>query len=418
VHFEDSPQEAAFRAQAKAWLEAHAPRRAKGDEPIGVFSAFLSDDEADLVERARAWQATLVEGGFAGLMWPREYGGRGVGPLELLVFAEEVEAFDVPRGVCDLGIAMMGPTIIAHCTDQQKRRWLPSMLRGEEIWCQLWSEPGAGSDLAGLSTRADYDEAAGEFVLNGQKVWTSGAQYSEWGLGIFRSAVDRPKRRGITCLAVPMDSPGIEIRPLEQMTGGAHFNEVFFTDVRVPAANMLGELHDGWTVARTTMMNERFAASAVGSPTAFMGPLLDLARQTTRGGRAAASDAVLRQRLADVWIRGRICELTSARVRTSLGNGMIPGMEGSILKLVVADLGSDAADLAMDILGPAATTLPSDAASRRWITAYLGAHAMHIGGGTDSIQRNIIGEQVLGLPREPSVDMDLTFRELQNTGRA
>lgn len=418
MHFDDSPDEAAFRGELRTWLGAHAAPRGAGNEPIGVFSEFLDDDEEALVERARAWQRTLADGGFAGITWPSEYGGRGAGILEAMVYGEELARYDVPRGVCDLGIAMIGPTIIAHGTDEQKRRWLEPMLRGEEIWCQLWSEPGAGSDLAGLSSRADFDPATDTFVLNGQKVWTSGAQYSEWGLGIFRSDADQPKHRGITCLAVKLDSPGIDVRPLRQMTGGAHFNEVFFTDVRVPASHVLGAVNDGWTVARTTMINERFAASSVGSPTAFMEPLLELARTTNRGDRPAARDAMLRQRLADIWIRSRIFDLTSARVRTALTHGQMPGMEGSILKLVVSDLGSDAADIAMDILGVAATIEADDLAQRRWVTSYLGAHAMHIGGGTDNIQRNIIGEQVLGLPREPGDDRKLPFRELLAQGRA
>lgn len=418
MHFDDAPVEAAFRAELRAWLDEHARRKGAGNEPIGVFSEFLDDDEHALVDRARTWQRTLAEGGFAGITWPEAYGGRGAGILEAMVFGEVLQDYDIPRGVCDLGIAMIGPTIIAHGTEEQKQQWLPRMLRGDDIWCQLWSEPGAGSDLAGLSSRAEYDEANDEFVINGQKVWTSGAQYSEWGLGIFRTNPEQPKHRGITCIAVRMDSPGIEVRPLRQMTGGAHFNEVFFTDVRVPSANVLGDVDQGWTVARTTMMNERFAASSVGSPTAFMGPLLDLARSRTRRGRPASQDPVMRQRIADLWIRSRIFELTSARVRTALTNGMIPGMEGSILKLVVSDLGSDAADLAVDVLGMDGTIESDDVSVRRWVTSYLGAHAMHIGGGTDNIQRNIIGEQVLGLPREPSDDRKLPFRELQATGRS
>ena len=414
MHFEDAPTEATFRTELRSWLDANARRRGTvGDEPVGVFSAFLDDDEEALVARARAWQRHLSEAGWAGLTWPAEYGGRGAGLVEAMIAAEELGRYDVPAGVCDLGIAMLGPAIIAHGTEVQKQQYLERMLRGDDIWCQLWSEPGAGSDLAGLSSRAEYDPDTDEFVLNGQKVWTSGAQYSDYGLGVFRSNPDVPKHRGITCMVVDMSTPGIDVRPLRQMTGGAHFNEVFFTDVRVPAANVVGEVDQGWTVARTVMMNERFAASAVGSPTAFLDPLLELARSTARRGRPASEDPLIRQRLADVYTRSRIFDLTTARVRSSLTHGMIPGMEGSILKLVVSDLSSDAADLAIDILGLEGTVHGTDRSQERWVTSYLGAHAMHIGGGTDNIQRSIIGEQVLQLPREPAIDREVPFRDLK-----
>jgi alkylation response protein AidB-like acyl-CoA dehydrogenase len=417
LHFDDSPREAAFRSELRSWLDEHAtPKSGNGDEPVGVFSAFLGDDEDALVERARAWQRTLADAGWAGLSWPAEYGGRSAGLVEAMIAGEELARYDVPQGVCDLGIAMIGPAIIAHGTEEQKQRWLRPMLRGDEIWCQLWSEPGAGSDLAGLATRADHDPATDEFVINGQKVWTSGAQYSQFGLGVFRSNPDVPKHKGITCLVVDMATPGIEIRPLRQLTGGAHFNEVFFTDARVPTANVVGEVDEGWTVARTVMMNERFAASSVGSPTAFLEPLIELARSTERAGRPASEDPLVRQRLADIHARSRIFDLTTARVRTSLSQGSIPGVEGSILKLVVSDLGSDAADLAVDILGLDGTIHAKERSRERWVTSYLGAHAMHIGGGTDNIQRNIIGEQVLQLPREPATDRDVPFRDLKGAG--
>jgi alkylation response protein AidB-like acyl-CoA dehydrogenase len=272
------------------------------------------------------------------------------------------------------------------------------MLRGDEVWCQLWSEPGAGSDLARLATRAELDPTTGEFVVNGQKVWTSGAHYCAFGLGIFRSDPEAPKNRGISALIVDMASPGITVRPLRQMTGGANFNEVFFDDVRVPAENLVGELHGGWTVAITTMMNERFAVGSVQSPSGAFPALAALA--------SSRADPVARQRLADVYILGRLFDLTTARVRSALSRGAIPGVEGSILKLAVATLGSRQAELALHLLGPHAT-LTGD-----WQAAFLGAPAVHIGGGTDEIQRNIIGEHVLGLPREPALDRGVPYREL------
>ena len=396
MDFDDTPEEAAFRAEARAWLDAHA---SVSDSAFGSVSLFSEhdDDEAELVARAKAWQRELADGGWAAVHWPEEYGGRDAGIVQAMIFDEEVGRYDVPLRVTAIGIAMIGPTLIAHGSVDQKRRHLAPMLRGDTVWCQLWSEPGAGSDLARLATRADIDGATGGFVLNGQKVWTSGAHYSDFGLGIFRSDQEAPKNRGISALIVDMKTPGITVRPLRQMTGGANFNEVFFDDVRVPVENLVGELHGGWTVAITTMMNERFAVGSVRSPSAAFPALARL---------ASNGDAVTRQRLAEIYILGRLFDLTTARVRSALSRGGIPGVEGSILKLVVSILGTRQADLALALLGPRGM-LTGD-----WQAAFLGAPAVHLGGGTDEIQRNIIGEQVLGLPREPNVDRGVPFREL------
>jgi alkylation response protein AidB-like acyl-CoA dehydrogenase len=286
------------------------------------------------------------------------------------------------------------------------------MLQGDEIWCQLWSEPDAGSDLASLKTRADRDGDV--FVLNGQKVWTSGAQYCQFGLGIFRSSQDAPKHEGISCFIVPLDTPGITIRPLKQLTGGAHFNEVFFEDVRVPAANLVGDLHDGWRVARTTLMNERMSAgTSISCGEAFQ-TLATLARVVERDGGRAADDPLIRQALARVYARGRLFDLTTARVRTALEQGSIPGAEASILKLAATHFFTELADLGAGILGAGGALVGEQAPEQgRWADAVLSSFAMHIGGGTDEIQRNIIGETVLGLPREPAVDRDVPFRDLQ-----
>ena len=397
MDFEDSPEDAAFRAEVRQWLDANATPRVPGAGVISLF-AELESDERDLVARAKAWQCRLAEGGWAAAHWPEEYGGRGASMLQAMIFDEEVGRYDVPARVTSIGIAMIGPTLIAHGTEDQKRRYLRPMLRGDEVWCQLWSEPGAGSDLARLAARAELDPATGDFVLNGQKVWTSGAHYCDRGLGIFRSNAEAPKNRGISALIVDMALPGITVRALRQMTGGANFNEVFFDDVRVPASNLVGELHGGWTVALTTMMNERFAVGSVQSPSGAFPALAALA--------SSRADPVVRQRLVDVYILGRLFDLTTARVRSALSRGAIPGVEGSILKLVVATLGSRQAELALHLLGPHAT-LTGD-----WQAAFLGAPAVHIGGGTDEIQRNIIGEHVLGLPREPALDRGVPFREL------
>jgi alkylation response protein AidB-like acyl-CoA dehydrogenase len=395
MDFDDSPREAEFRAEARAWLEQHAKLRTDATEKITVLSGFRDDPEA--LREAKEWQRLLAESGWAAITWPSALGGRDAGPLEALVWAEELNHFELPANIFSIGIAMIGPTIIAHGTPEQHERYLRPMVEGREVWCQLWSEPGAGSDLAGLSSKAVRD--GDHYVLTGQKVWTSGAHYCDFGLGLFRSDPTAPKHHGITALIVDMHSPGIDIRPLRQITGDAHFNEVFFDEVRVPVENRVGEEHEGWRVGRTTMMNERYAAGAMG---AALGPYRALAHLAAETG--ASRDARTRQALARVYTLSLLFDLTTARVRTSLAKGMIPGVEGSILKLAAAEVGTALAAAGCTLLGPAGVLTGSDGPEAgRWPAALLGSIAMHIGGGTDEIQRNIIGEVVLGLPREPAV---------------
>jgi alkylation response protein AidB-like acyl-CoA dehydrogenase len=396
VDFDDSPREAAFRADVRAWLVSRTRLRTDATEPLSVLSGFRDDPAS--IAAAKTWQLTLAEGGWAAVTWPVELGGRGAGPLEAIVLAEELARRELPPNLFAIGINMIGPTIIAHGTDTQRERYLRPMLEGREIWCQLWSEPGAGSDLASLSAHARRD--GDTYVVTGQKVWTSGAHYADFGLGVFRTDPAAPKHHGITCLVVDMRSQGIEVRPLRQITGDAHFNEVFFSDVRVPVANRVGDENDGWRVARTTMMNERLAAGAMGSAVGPVRALVDLAQRS-----GAARDARHRQRLAGLYTLARVFDLTTSRVRSSLARGAIPGVEGSVLKLAAAQLGTALADAGCDVLGESGS-LTGDVAPEggRWPDALLGSFAMHIGGGTDEIQRNIIGEAVLGLPREPAVN--------------
>ena len=282
MDFDDSPREAEFRAEARAWLEQHARLRTDATEKITVLSGF--DDSAEALTKAKEWQRLLAAGGWAAITWPAALGGREAGPLEALVWAEELNRFELPTNIFSIGIAMIGPTIIAHGTAEQQARYLKPMVEGREVWCQLWSEPGAGSDLASLSSKAVRD--GDHYVLSGQKVWTSGAHYCDFGLGLFRSDPSAPKHHGITALIVDMRSPGIDIRPLRQITGDAHFNEVFFDEVRVPVENRVGEEHEGWRVGRTTMMNERFAAGAMG---AALGPVPGARSPRDRDGRRGRS---------------------------------------------------------------------------------------------------------------------------------
>jgi acyl-CoA dehydrogenase len=385
----DSPEEAAFRAECRTWLEANAPRRS-GEGEHGVLSLFRSaSDHPDDLARAKAWQASKAEGGWAGITWPPEYGGRGGTPMQQVIFNQEVAAFDAPEVIFAIGVLMGGPTLIAHATPEQQERWLPPLRRGDEIWCQLFSEPDAGSDLASLRTAAVAKGS--EWVVNGQKVWSSGAQYSDWGMLLVRTDPAAQKHAGITWMALDMRTPGITVRPLRQMNGGAHFNEVFFEDVRVPAAHVVGDVNAGWMVAVTTLLNERLMAGGLLGQDEMVDSLIDLARQ-----HGVNRDPVVRNALA------RVLELTHAlrflnyRMLTDISRTGMPGPEASVAKLMTARLFADAADLALRILGPAGAACGSP-----WQAARLEAPALRIGGGTDEVLKNIIGERILGLPREP-----------------
>ena len=251
MDFDDSPEEAAFRAEAHAWLSQHAaPRSAETAPPATLTDAF-SEEERDHVRRSKEWQATLYDGGWAGITWPKEYGGRGGTPLQAVIFAQEQARFDVPGSIFAQGIGMAGPALIAHGSEWQKDRYLPPMLRGDEVWCQLFSEPGAGSDLASLTTQAVRDD--GGWIVNGQKVWTSMAKDADWGILLARTDPDAQKHDGISYFMLDMKTPGIDIRPLRELTGEAWFNEVFFNDVFIPDDCLVGAVNDGWRAARTTL---------------------------------------------------------------------------------------------------------------------------------------------------------------------
>ena len=363
-----------------------------------------SEGEKERVKAAQTWQAFLYDSGWAGITWPRQHGGRGGTIVEQMIFNQELAHYDVPGNVFAQGIGMAGPTLIAHGSQEQKERFLGPMLRGDELWCQLFSEPGAGSDLAALSTRAIRDGE--EFVVNGQKVWTSSAHYSDWGILLARTDVDVPKHRGITYFLVDMRSPGIDIRPLRQITGTAHFNEVFLTDLRIPAANVVGDVNRGWNVTMTTLTSER---TLIGGGAADpMSGLLQLARRF--GG---CDDPVVRQRLADTYIRHQLVRFLGWRVQSAISQGRAAGPESSVMKLAHTSALTRVADLSLALEGAAGTLMPSDDAEvRSWAFGFLSQFASKIGGGTDEVQRNIVGERVLGLPGDPRVDKDLPFRDL------
>ena len=398
MDFDESPEEAAFRAEARAWLEQAADTL----QARGIREGAPSLDR-DWVARAKPWQAHLAENGWAGITWPADSGGRGGTPAQAAIFVEESARAGLPANAFAVGIAMAGPTIIAHGTEAQRRRFLPPMLRGDEVWCQLFSEPGAGSDLAGLSTRAVRD--GDEWVVNGQKVWTSGAHYSDLGILLARSDPDRPKHRGITYFLVDMHAPGIMVRPLRQLTGDAEFNEVFFEHVRVPASNILGGVNRGWEVGITTLMYERLALG-FGLQARFqivLDSVLGLARRTRRNGGTAAQDPVLRQKLAQLVIDNAVFKYTGARAITRLLRGERPGPEASAGKIWWCERHQALQETAQELMGlygQIGKGSPWAVDQGLWQYAFLRSRANSIEGGTTEIQRNIIGERVLGLPKD------------------
>jgi acyl-CoA dehydrogenase len=400
VHIGDTTGEAAFRAEVRAFLDAHAtPKGAPDDISAGMFGPY---DEDTYTERAIAWQRIKYDHGWAAPGWPKAVGGRGLRPIESAIFNQEQAAYGVNSGPFMISIGMAGPTILQHGTDEQRARFLPPMLRGDELWCQLFSEPEAGSDLASLRTVAVRD--GDEFVVNGQKVWTSSTRRAQWGMLLARTKPDAPKREGITYFLVDMRTSGIEPRPLRQMTGDAHFAEVFLTDVRVPAANVLGEVDGGWKVARTTLTNER--SSIAGGSTGIDAPGL------ARLANGRSGEPIVRQVLAQAHIRQELLRFFRYRTLTALSQGRPPGTESSLMKLAYGQHLKALTDAALTVLGMGGLLHETgDVVQDAWLMRFLHSPSLRIAGGSDEVQRNIIGEQVLGLPREPTLPAPFQQRE-------
>jgi alkylation response protein AidB-like acyl-CoA dehydrogenase len=402
VDFNDTPEEAEFRAEARAFLDANAERRRPEDPPPGL----VDRDDPDTVRKAQEWQGLKADNGWACLTWPKEYGGRGATPIQSVIWNQEEGRYRTPPNVFAIGIGMLGPTIMAHGTDEQKDRYLKKMARGDEIWSQLFSEPAAGSDLAGLRMTAVQDGE--EWVINGQKIWTTGAHYSKWGMVVTRSDPSVPKHAGLTYFIVDMKAPGVEIRPIKQINGASHFNEVFFSDVRVPDSNRVGAVGNGWAVAITTLMHER-ASIGGGAGGLRADDLFRVAAEAELDGHPALEDAAVRQRLADIFVRASGLKYTGYRTLTALSRGQTPGPEASIGKLVGAPLAQEVASLGIELQGLAGS---AGGGERSWQDAYLAAPGIRIAGGTDEIMRNIIAERVLRLPPEPRIDKQIAFRDV------
>jgi alkylation response protein AidB-like acyl-CoA dehydrogenase len=391
-----TPAEEKFRDECRAWLEAHVPP--EWHDPAFRDSLTAAEEIAFL----KTWQRTLYDGGWVGLAWPRQYGGRGVTLMEQVIFNQEMARAKAPPLLNVLGIIIAGPTIMVHGTEVQKQRYLPKILEAEEIWCQGFSEPNSGSDLASLATRATLD--GDEFVVNGQKIWNSFGHFAQQCLLLVRTDPNLPKHKGISALIVDMQSPGVTVKPLRQITGDAEFNEVFFDNVRVPRANVLGDINDGWNVAITILMFERLnTASLLEIQTKIaLDELIDTARRTLRNGRPATEDPVIRQKLAQIYIEVEILRLSSYRSITRFQRGQRPGPEGSIDKLFWSETAQRLCELAMQILGPYGQLGKGSKwaiDSGQWSYRFLRSRADTIAGGTSEILRNIIGERVLGLPK-------------------
>jgi alkylation response protein AidB-like acyl-CoA dehydrogenase len=405
VEGEEIPiDERAFRARVRAFLDGHVSRRA--DTPGGG----QAHDEA-AVRLARAYQERLFQAGLAGLTWPKDYGGQGLPEGYQTIYNEEVAEYDVPEAVFYIGFGTCIPTVLTHGTEQQKERYVPPAARGQEIWCQLLSEPAAGSDLANLRSTAKRD--GDEWVLNGQKVWTTGAHYSHFGIVLARTDPDQPKHRGLSTFILNMHAPGVTIRPLRQMDGRANFNEVFFDDVRIPADHILARPGDGWRVLLTNLMNERVSIGARRSAEKIS-PLSHIATHLNLAYRHGISDdQTVRQELADLLIHSWVLDMVGLRIRGAMQSGRAPGPEGSVAKLARSILARRSAELACRLAGPAAVAWPSgDTDAQQPNQMMLAAPALGIAGGTNEIMRNILGERVLGLPKEPQVDRDIPFRKL------
>ena len=412
MNFDDTPEEAAFRAEVRAWIDANAPKHLHQALSTAGFGS--GPQGIDTMAESKAWQKKKADAGWACLHWPKEYGGRGATPIERVIWGQEEGVYSGLSGLFIIGHGMCGPTMMAYASEEQKRRYLPPLASGEEIWCQLFSEPAGGSDLAGLRTRAEPD--GDDWVINGQKIWTSGAQHSDFGILITRTDPTAPKHKGLTMFFLSMKSPGVEIRPIKQANGQSGFNEVYFTDVRVPGAQRLGAVGDGWKVSLTTLMNERLSIGS-GMPTGFA-ELFDLCCRIETPDGLAIDDRAVRSRLATWATRASGLKYTGFRAISALSRGETPGPENSIGKLVAGSTMQDIAAFALDLQGQAGVlTDPAlAAANARFQAMLLRSPATRVEGGTDEILRNIIAERVLGLPADIRVDKDVPFNQIPTSG--
>jgi alkylation response protein AidB-like acyl-CoA dehydrogenase len=413
MNFDDTPQEAEFRATVKAWIDQNAPKDLV--DRLSQTTARKALTGADFLKTAKAWQKKKADGGWSCMHWPREYGGRDASPMQRVIWQQEEGVFVKLSQPFNIGVGMCGPTVMAFGSEQHKRERLPKLASGEEIWCQLFSEPAGGSDLAGLRTRAERD--GNDWIINGQKIWTSGAHYSDYGLLITRTDPNVPKHQGLTMFFLDMKSPGVEVKPIKQASGESEFNEVYFTNVRIPDHQRLGQVNEGWSVSLTTLMNERMsigARVATGFPEMF-----DFCSNLMLEDGPAIEDRAVRSKLATWAVRTSGLKYTSYRTMSSLSKGERPGPENSIGKLVAGSTLQEIATYALELQGAAGvvTDTETSEAAGEFQAMLLRSPSARIAGGSDEILRNIIAERVLGLPGDIRVDKNVPFNKIPVKGR-
>jgi acyl-CoA dehydrogenase len=408
MDFEDTAEEAKFRTEVRAWLDANAKLRARseGKDEMEV------EEDRDSMRAAKAWQAKKAAKGYARIPWPKEVGGLGGSPIQQVIFNQEEAKYDVAAGgAFAIGLGMCIPTLMAYGSKESVGRYVKPALTGDEIWCQLFSEPAGGSDVAGLRTRAE--KQGEDWIVNGQKIWTSGAHYSDYGIVLTRTDPNAQKHKGLTMFYLSMKSPGVEVRPIKQASGQSNFNEVFFTDVKIPDSQRLGAVGQGWTVALTTLMHERLAVGGGVGGGIDVNELLSLARTLELEDGPAIKNAAVRERIADWYVRTAGLKYTTLRTMTALSRGQQPGPEASIAKVVVASKLQDLSAFAMELESEAGALKGEDAPMHGLFQmGWMSAPGLRIAGGTDEILRNIIAERVLGLPQDVRVDKDVPFNKL------
>jgi alkylation response protein AidB-like acyl-CoA dehydrogenase len=408
MDFNDTPEEAAYRAEVRKWLDANAPKTAVADDGEGGGSMAAS----------KAWQAKKAAAGYAQITWPKEWGGAGGTPIQQVIFNQEEAKHPTPGNPFQIGLGMCVPTVATFADQATKDRFVGPALRGEEIWCQLFSEPSGGSDVAAARTRAvRAPDGSGDWIISGQKVWTTGAQFSDFGIVVCRTDPEAPKHKGLTMFWIDMHDPGVEVKPIHQMSGGSGFNEVFFTDVRVKDSQRVGEINDGWRVSLVTLMNERLAVG--GASGAGWAEFIEAARGVAGvDGAPAIKDQALREKIADWYVQAEGLKHTRNRTMTALSRGQTPGPESSIGKIVSAQQMQDLANAAIEMLDQYGIINDPDLAPMNggFHTSIMFAPGLRIAGGTDEILKNIIAERVLGLPGDIRVDKDVAFKDLP-TGR-
>ncbi len=400
MDFDDTAEEAAFRTEVRAFLQTNA-------------QAYRIRDDFELAV-AKAWQARKADAGLAAITWPKRFGGRGGTPMQQVIYDEEEQRFDLVYNIFRVGLGMCMPTLFAYADEAQLARHVAPALRGEELWCQLFSEPGAGSDLAGVRTRADRH--GDHWLINGQKIWSSFADKADFAILLARSDFSAPKHAGMTFFFFDMHSPGVECRPIKQISGAPHFNEVFLTDLRIPDSQRLGAVGEGWKVALTTLMNERLAVGHAGTPD--FADILELARRLEIDGAPAIEHAVVRHRLADWYVTRQGVNFTNYRMMTALSRGQMPGPEASITKLANAEKQLGITIFGLDLIGRGGEVSDPGLAAMEGLfqDALLLAPTTQVAGGTNEILRNIIAERVLGLPGDIRVDKDIPFKDIPSGG--